>query len=151
MPINIMFVDGAACVHEAVKWVLKDEPYSLIVFKSPLEALRALKEEEFAVVIADQMLPEMSGIDFLKKVKERSPNTMGIIMTAFVESKAAINAIRCGYVYQFVKKPLDSKKVKQAIAMAVDHHQINTTSQKLWPPQQNPHPPPASFPKNLHL
>lgn len=92
MPINIMFVDSADCVHEAVKWVLKDEPYYLITFKCPLEALRAIEEEEFTVVIADQLLPEMSGIDFLKKVKERWPNTMGIIMTAFVESKAAINA-----------------------------------------------------------
>jgi len=98
MPINIMFVDGAACVHEAVKWVLKDEPYHLITFKDPLEALRAIEEEEFAVVIADQVLPEMSGIDFLRRVKKRSPNTMGIIMTAFVETKSAIVAIRCGYV-----------------------------------------------------
>lgn len=104
-----------------------------IAFKSPLEALRAIEEEKFAVVIADQLLPEMSGIDFLKKIKERSPNTMGIIMTAFVESKAAINAIRCGYVCQFVKKPFDSKRVKQAVAMAVDHYQINVGSRKLRP------------------
>jgi len=67
---------------------------------------------------------------------------MGIIMTAFVESKAAINAVRCGCIYQFIKKPLDSKRVKQAVAMAVDHYKITTTSQKLCPPQQSPHHPP---------
>ena len=131
MPINIMFVDGSACVHEAAKWVLKDEPYYLVAFKDPLEALRAIEEEEFAVVIADQLLSEMSGIDFLKRVKKRSPNTMGIIMTAFVETKAAIIAIRCGYVCQFVKKPLNSKRVKQAIEMAVSSYEIEVKSQKL--------------------
>jgi len=128
-----MFVDGAACVHEAVKWVLKDEPYHLIVFKDPLEALRAIEEEEFAVVMADQILPNMSGIDFLRRVKERSPNTMGLIMTAFVETKAVIEAIRCGYVYQFVKKPLDRERVKQAVAMAISSYKIEVVSQKLRP------------------
>lgn len=131
MPIYIMLVDASACVHEAVKWVLKDEPYHLIAFNDPLEALRAIEEEEFAVVVADQLLPEMSGIDFLKRVKKRSPNTMGIIMTAFVENKAAIDAIRCGYVCQFVKKPLDSKRIKQAVEMAIDNYEIGVTSQKL--------------------
>jgi len=50
--------DGAACVHEAGKWVLKDEPYYLVAFKNPLEALRAIEAEEFAVVIADQCCPK---------------------------------------------------------------------------------------------
>ncbi|NQT69476.1 MAG: hypothetical protein HQ552_07820 [Desulfobacteraceae bacterium] len=76
----------------------------------------------------------MSGIEFLKRVKERSPNTMGIIMTTFVESEAAINAIRCGYVCQFVKKPLDSKRVKQAVAMAINSYEIEVESQKLLKP-----------------
>ena len=133
MPINIMFVDSSACVHEAVKWLLKDELYHLIVFKDPLEALRAIEEEEFAVAIAEQHLPDMSGIDFLRRVKEQSPNTMGIIMTAFMETKAAIKAIRCGYVCQFVRKPIDKQRVKEAVSMAVTSHQIEVMSQKIRP------------------
>jgi DNA-binding NtrC family response regulator len=70
---------------------------------------------------------------------------MGIIMTAFVESKAAINAIIRGYVYQFIKKALDSKRVKQTVAMAVDHYKINAESQKLRPLRQSPHHPPLKI------
>lgn len=133
MLFNIMFVDGSACVHEAVKWLLKDDPYQLIVFKDPWEALRAIEEEKFAVVIAEQWLHEMSGIDFLKKTKERSPNTMGIIMTSFVETEAAIDAIRHGYVSHFLKKPLDKAKVKKALEMAISSYEIEVVSQILRP------------------
>lgn len=133
MPINIMFVDGSDCVHEAVKWLLKDEPYHLIVFKDPWEALRTIEEEEFAVAIAEQYLPDMSGIDFLKKVKQRSPNTMGIIMTAFLENKAAVDAIRCGYVSHFLKKPLDRERIKKSVEMAIASYEIEVISQKLRP------------------
>lgn len=133
MPINIMFVDSSACVQESVKWLLKDGPHYLIAFRDPWEALRAMEEEEFAVVIADQFLPEISGIDFLKKVKQRSPSTMGIIMTAFVESEAAVNAIRYGDVCLFLKKPLDSENVKKALEMAINSHEIEVVNQKLRP------------------
>ncbi len=139
MPINIMFVDSATCVHEAVKWVLKDEPYYLIAFKSPLEALRAIEEEEFAVVITDQSMPEMDGLEFLKRVKEKSPNTATIVMCGYIEFDKAICALRDGYVLRFIKKPFDKERVKQSVAMAVDHYKINVESQKLRPLRQSPH------------
>ncbi len=136
MPFNIMFVDNAESVIESVKWMFKDEPYFPIAFKSPVEALRAIEEEEFAVVIADQSMPEMDGLEFLKRVKEKSPDTATIVMCCYIESDKAICALRDGYVFQFIKKPFDKERVKQSVVIAVDHYQINVESRRLLSKRQ---------------
>ena len=133
MKKNIMFVDNSESALESLRWLFKDEPYDFVTFENPREALSALETKEFAAVIVDQALPEISGIEFLKIVKERSPNTLGIVMTAFVDSKTAIDAMNCGCVLLFVKKPLNSTKIKQAVAFAVSSYEIEVESQLLRP------------------
>ena len=85
MKTNIMFVDDSISVLESLKWIFMDEPYHIFLFDSPLKALKAIDSKEFSVVVADQSMPEMTGIEFLKKVKQRSPDTVGMIMPGFVE------------------------------------------------------------------
>ena len=128
-----MFVDDSASAHESFKWALKDEPYNTFIFDSPVDALNALKATDFAAVVVDQELLKMESIEFLKTVKEISPDTVGIIMTEFIGSKTATKAIRNGYVMFFIKKPWEVEKLKQAVAMAVGHYQINVEIRKLYP------------------
>ncbi len=71
MKSNIMFVDDSISVLESLRWIFMDEPYYLFAFDSPLDALSVIKSLEFAVVVADQSMPEMAGIEFLEKVKQR--------------------------------------------------------------------------------
>lgn len=133
MKKNIMLVDDSACAHESFKWALKDEPYNTYIFDSPVDALKALKATDFAAVVVDQALLEMESVEFLKTVKELSPDTVGIIMTDFMGSKTATKAIRNGYVMLFIKKPWEVEKLKQAVALAVGHYQINVEIRKLYP------------------
>ncbi len=128
---NIMLVDNSESVIESFRWIFKDETYYFIVFKSPFEALRAIEEEKFAVVIADQSLPEMDGLYFLEKIKERSPDTAALLMCAFVEPETARDSLRSGRVFRFVKKPLDKEKITHAVEMAVKHYKINVASRQL--------------------
>ena len=131
MKKNIMFVDNSENVLESLKLLFKDEPYNSFFFESLGNALSALETKEFAVVIVDQVFSEINGLEFLKIVKMRSPNTMGIVMAALVDSKTAIDAMNCGYVFLFVKKPLDNTKIKQAVAFAVSSYEIKVESQEL--------------------
>jgi DNA-binding NtrC family response regulator len=80
MKSNIMFVDDSISVLKSLRWIFMDEPYYLFAFDSLLDALSVIKSLEFAVVVADQSMPEMAGIEFLKKVKQRSPDTVGMII-----------------------------------------------------------------------
>lgn len=126
MKPNIMFVDDSISVLESLKWIFTDEPYHIFLFVSPLKALKAIDSEEFAVVVADQSMPEMAGIEFLKKVKQRSPDTVGMIMSGFVETETVSNAVN----YRFIEKPLDINEIKQAVAIALARYKINVESRR---------------------
>jgi len=130
MKPNIMFVDDSISVLESLKWIFMDEAYHLFPFVSPLKALKAIDSKEFAVVVADQSMPEMTGIEFLKKVKQRSPDTVGIIMSGFVEPEIASNVINSGVVSRFIEKPLDINEIKQAVTIALARYKINVESRR---------------------
>jgi DNA-binding NtrC family response regulator len=125
----IMFVDDSFSVLEAIKWVFMDEPYYLFSFASPLDALSVIKTVNFSVVVADQSMTEMDGIDFFKKAKQKSPNTLGIIMTSYLDFDEALDALDNGLVYRFIKKPWNDLGLKQAVKMAVAHYEINAETE----------------------
>lgn len=122
----IMCVDDSFSALESMKWVFRDEPYHLFAFASPLDALGVIDTQEFAVVMADQSMTEMDGIEFFKKAKQESPNTLGIIMTFHLDFDKALEALEKGWVYRFIKKPWDCLGLKQAVKMAVAHYEIST-------------------------
>ena len=130
MKSNIMFVDDSISVLESLRWIFMDEPYHVFAFDNSLEALSAIEAKEFAVVVADQSMPEMAGIEFLEKVKQRSPDTEGMIMYGFVEPWTASNAINRGDVYRFIKKPFNNNELKQAVEIAIARYEINVQSRR---------------------
>jgi DNA-binding NtrC family response regulator len=130
MKPNLMFVDDSISVLESLKWIFMDQPYHIFLFDNPLKALKEIDSEEFAVVVADQSMPEMAGIEFLKKVKQRSPDTVGIIMSRFVEPEIASNVMNRGAVSRFIEKPLDINEIKQAVAIALARYEINVESRR---------------------
>ena len=130
MKPNIMFVDDSISVLKSLRWIFMDEPYYLFAFDSPLDALSVIKSLDFAVVVADQSMPGMTGIEFLEKVKQRSPDTEGMIMYGFVEPETASNAINRGVVNRFIEKPLDINEIKQAVAIALARYEINVESRR---------------------
>jgi DNA-binding NtrC family response regulator len=127
---NIMFVDDSISVLESLRLIFMDEPYHVFAFNSPHEALCAIEGKEFAVVVAEQNMTEMDGIEFLNKVKQRSPNTEGIIMYGFVKPKTASGAITNRNIYRFIKKPLDINEIKQAVAVVLVGYEINVENRR---------------------
>ena len=114
-----MFVDDSMSVLESLQWIFKDEPYSVFFSENPLNALSVTKTLEWAVVVVDQSMQNMDGLEFLKRVRANSPNTIGIIMTGYNEMKDALDTLYPDCVYRFVKKPLDSIEIKQVVKTAI--------------------------------
>ena len=125
MKPNIMFVDDSISVLESLLWIFADEPYSVFFSDNPLNALNVTKTLEWAVVVADQSMQNMDVLEFLKRVRANSPNTIGIIMTGYNEMKDALDTLYPDCVYRFVKKPLDNNEIKQAVKMAITQYEIN--------------------------
>ena len=126
MKFNIMFVDDSLSVLESLQWLFKDEPYYVFSFNNPFDALNVIKTLEWAVVVAEQSMHNMDGLEFLKKVQAHSPYTMGIIMTGYNEMKKAMDTLYPSCIYRFVKKPIDNIEIKQAVKAAIADYEINT-------------------------
>lgn len=119
MKYNVMFVDESISVLKSLQWLFIDEPYYLFAFDTPIDALSVINSLEWAVVIVDQSIPKMGGLEFLKRVRANSPNTIGIMMTDYNEITEELDTLYPGCVYRFVKKPLDNNEIKQAVKMAI--------------------------------
>ncbi|MDB9822331.1 ATP-binding protein [Deltaproteobacteria bacterium] len=132
MSQKIAFVDDEANVLEALQWVFKDEPYNTFTFQHPLDFLKKIENEEFAVVVADQLMPEIEGIEFLQLVKEKTPATVCIIMTAQPDLNIAINAMNQGNIFRFVYKPWDNMEMKTAVKNAIDLYELKSEIRRLW-------------------
>ncbi|MFC1534706.1 response regulator [Thermodesulfobacteriota bacterium] len=111
---KIAFIDDEPNVLESLKWVFKDEPYQLSTFRCPLEALEKLEENEFAVVVADQIMPEMEGTAFLQQVKQKWPRTECMIMTAHPNLEKIKDSID-----QVIVKPWNIVGLKTVVQNAV--------------------------------
>jgi DNA-binding NtrC family response regulator len=125
MKYNIIFVDDSINVLESLKWIFEDEPYHVFYSDNPLNALNVTKTLEWAVVVADQSMQNMDGLEFLKRFQALSPHTMGIIMTGYIGIKGTLDTVYPGCVHRFVKKPLDNNEIKQAVKMAIVYYEIN--------------------------
>ena len=131
MEDKILIVDDENSVLKALTWIFADEPYQVLAFKNPLEALEKMEDTEIAVVIADQRMPEMEGSVFLEKIKEKWPDTVRIIMTGYDDFQAAVNAINKGNVYRFINKPWDEIELKLSIKNAVHHYRLTRDNRRL--------------------
>ena len=125
MKPNIMFVDNSISVLESLQWIFKDEPYYLFAFANPTDALSVINTFEWAVFVADQTMQKIDGLEFLERVRTHSPHTMGIIMTEDDETKANLEVLYPGDDYRFVKKPVDSNEIRQAVTEAIAQYVTN--------------------------
>ncbi len=119
MKFNIMLVDESISVLESLQRLFKDEPYYLFAFDNPLDALKVINTLEWDLVVADQTMQKMDGLEFLERVQAQSPHTMGIIMIGDNEIRANLEVLYFGNDYRFVKKPLDCIEIKQAVKAAI--------------------------------
>jgi response regulator RpfG family c-di-GMP phosphodiesterase len=87
------------------------------------EALTLMADHEFAAIISDQRMPEMTGIEFLTHASEINPLAVKIILTGYTDAEALIDAINSGVVYRYITKPWINYELKQTVKRALQHYQ----------------------------
>ena len=85
-PYAILCVDDDPAVLAALRRALRREPYEVLATESPRTALEFVEKREISLVISDHRMPQMSGIEMLQAIHERSPGTTGMILTGYPES-----------------------------------------------------------------
>jgi response regulator RpfG family c-di-GMP phosphodiesterase len=120
----ILLVDDEENILRSLKRELLDIPYSLLTASSASEALELLQSNIVSVVITDQRMPGASGTELLSIVREKYPDTVRILLTAFTDMQDIIEAINKSGIYKFIQKPWNSCELKKIISEAVDHYRL---------------------------
>lgn len=116
---KIMIIDDEKIVGDMAKLSLEQEGYVVETFLSAEPALERLKEEKFDVVVTDLKMKGIDGMEVLRTVKRLYPKTKVIMITAFANLDAAIEALR-GDVHDFFPKPVRIKELKVSIQRALN-------------------------------
>lgn len=87
----------------------------IVTARTAAEALEKLALEDFAVLLTDQRMPGLSGVDLAAHVKESRPDTIRMLITAYSDLDAAVDAINRGQVHHYLRKPWDLRELKQAL------------------------------------
>jgi CheY-like chemotaxis protein len=128
---RILVVDDEEAILETMTYTFEDD-YHVLTATSASEALELLERDgPVAVVISDQRMPEMTGVEFLARVFEMEPTTVRIILTGFADMNAIIRAINDGHVYAYITKPWEPADLKQVVRRAVDHHALAVENERV--------------------
>jgi CheY-like chemotaxis protein len=128
---RILVVDDEEAILETMTFTFEDD-YEVLTSSSARDALALLEREgPVAVVISDQRMPEMTGVEFLARVFALHPTTVRIILTGFADMDAIIRSINDGHVYAYITKPWEPDQLKQVVRRAVEHHALAVENERL--------------------
>lgn len=105
--------------------------YSVFTASSAAEGMELLASSKIDIIITDQRMPKMTGVEFLKWCKAHYPETVRIILTGFSDSEAIITAINECDIYRYIAKPWDSDEMKLTLKKAFEAYQLRQDNQKL--------------------
>jgi len=128
---RILVVDDEEAILETMSFTFEDD-YEVHTSTDPEAALELIEAKgPFAVVLSDQRMPRMSGVEFVSEVCKRHPATVRIILTGFSDMDAIIQAINDGHVYAYITKPWEPDQLKQVMKRAVEHHRLAIENERL--------------------
>jgi two-component system, NtrC family, response regulator AtoC len=105
--------------------------FHLLLAGSGEEALALARAHDIAVIVTDQRMPRMSGLELLKAAREVRPDAVGIIVTAFTDVDVLIESINLGRIYRYVTKPWDSKELRGILTHALERFTLVRDNRRL--------------------
>jgi response regulator RpfG family c-di-GMP phosphodiesterase len=128
---EILIVDDEPIVLVALKETLERENHHVVACTSPRKALAILAERPFAVIISDQRMPEMMGLDFLIESRRLQPHASRILITAVLALPTIVDAINKGEIFRFVAKPWLREELLATVRNGLQRHDLLTHNHEL--------------------
>ena len=116
---KILVIDDEQSMRDFLSIMLKKEGHDMVAAENGSDALKAVQTEIFDLVISDVKMPGLNGIDVLKTVKEVSPETVVIMITAYATAETAVEAMKLG-AYDYITKPFKVDEIKLIIQKALE-------------------------------
>lgn len=130
-PAKILIVDDDTLILNVLEMTLKREGYDVYCADCGIEAIKFLHSEPIAIIICDQRMPSMNGLELLKHAQNIRPDSIRIALTGDSDKETIINAINIGQVFQFISKPWEDCILKQTVAAAHEKFRLTKENQFL--------------------
>jgi two-component system, probable response regulator PhcQ len=128
---TLLIVDDEDSVRRSLARTLRDDGYVIHQAPSGEEGLKFLTEHRVDMVMSDQKMPGMNGIDFLNHVRIQHPDTMRLLLTGFADLDMAISAINNGGIYRFLTKPWDNNELRLSVKLGFDRLLLERENREL--------------------
>lgn len=117
----LLVVDDELNVCESVHDLLRRE-FRVLWAQSARDGYRILQEEDVHIVMSDQRMPEISGVELLTQIKSRNPQAIRMLFTGFTDLDSVVAAINQGQIYRFLKKPWQPEELEAAVRLAAQEY-----------------------------
>jgi response regulator RpfG family c-di-GMP phosphodiesterase/serine/threonine protein kinase len=115
--VRVLFVDDEERILAGLRSLFRQE-YNVFVTDNPEDALELVKRHDIQVIVSDQRMPQMTGVELLRQSKEQAPQVVRILLTGYSDLAALVGSINQGEIFRFVKKPWDNDELRQVLAEA---------------------------------
>jgi putative nucleotidyltransferase with HDIG domain len=128
---TVLFVDDEVNILKAVQRLLRPEDMTVLCASTGEEALEILSKTKTQVVVTDQRMPEMSGVDLLSSVRQRHPDIVRMMLTGYTEMNVAVEAINRGEIYRLITKPWNDDELRATIRQAFEQADLKDEIKRL--------------------
>ena len=129
-PYAVLIVDDETAILESLELTLGDE-YRVFTANTGAGGLEILQREEIALVIADQVMPGMTGVEFLARAGELRPGAVRMMLTGYADLPALVKAINEGRIYRYIPKPWEPDELRLNVKRALEAYDLSWKNQKL--------------------
>lgn len=131
MEQTLLLVDDEENITSALVRLLRRDGYNILRANSGKEGLALLEQHRVGVIISDQRMPEMTGVEFLSKVKELYPDTVRIVLSGYTELNSVTDAINRGAIYKFLTKPWEDDLLRANVEEAFRRYEMKRENDRL--------------------
>jgi putative nucleotidyltransferase with HDIG domain len=128
---TVLFVDDEVNILKALQRLLRSEPFEVLVASDPTEAFQLVERAQPQVIVTDQRMPEMTGVDFLAAVRDRHTDVVRMMLTGYTDMTIAVEAINRGEIYRLITKPWNDEELKATLRQAFDHYDLKAEIKRL--------------------
>jgi diguanylate cyclase (GGDEF)-like protein/PAS domain S-box-containing protein len=128
---TLLLVDDEENIVSSLKRLFRREGYHIVTACSAAEGLQRLTESSVDVIVSDQRMPGMTGVEFLRRAKDLYPDTVRMVLSGFTELQSIIDAVNEGAIYKFLTKPWDDERLRAHVAEAFLHKEMADENRRL--------------------
>jgi diguanylate cyclase (GGDEF)-like protein/PAS domain S-box-containing protein len=128
---TLLLVDDEPSILSALKRQLRQDGYQILTAADGHKGLELLAQNKVDVIVSDQRMPGMTGVEFLRKVKTLYPDTVRIVLSGFTELQSVTDAVNEGAIYKFLTKPWDDNQLREHVAEAFQNKGMADENRRL--------------------